>query len=113
MLNNEVCEVCGKKDSVFAMPSALGALSYWCCDDCAAHHYEPYALIVSGVACAGEWPNDIAPEFQRFVRHNLEFHRKTEAEFANDVVHCFDGMEERLKELANDVDPCGYNELPM
>ena len=112
-MNNEICEVCGKKEGVFAMPSAFGALSYWCCDDCAAHRYEPYDLIVSGVACAGEWPNDITPEFQRFIRRNLEFHRKTEAEFANDVLHCFDGMEERLKELAGGIDSCEDDKLCM
>jgi hypothetical protein len=112
-LDNEICEVCGERDGVFAMPSCLGALSYWCCDDCAAHHYEPYDLIVSGIACAGEWPDDITPEFQRFVRYNLKFHGKTEAEFVNDVTHCFDGMEERLKELAGGIDSCEDDRLCM
>ena len=112
-MDNEICEVCGKKEGVFAMPSCFGALSYWCCDDCTAHHYEPYDLIVSSIACAGEWPDDITYEFQQFVRRNLEFHGKTEAEFANDVVHCFDGMEERLKKLINSVCPYENDRLCM
>lgn len=107
-MDDMICEVCGKQVGTMAIPSVFGGLSFWCCDDCAANHYEPYDVIVAGIACAGEWPGDVIPGFQQFVYDNLKFYRKTEEEFSYDVTHCFDGLIELVSSVkaTNEDRPC-------
>ncbi len=88
------CQVCGKETDVVVACSTMGALSLAYCEDCARHGYEPYGEMVGYIACAGSWPDDINPTYQEIVRTNLQFHNKTEAEFAYDVDHFFDGFKD-------------------
>lgn len=93
------CQVCGKEADVAVACSTMGASSFAYCEDCASHGYEPYGEMVGYIACAGSWPDDINPAYQEIVRANLQFHKKTEAEFAHDVDHFFVGLAEYMAGL--------------
>lgn len=79
------CDVCGKEAKTVVCASSMGPISLAYCKDCLENAAEPYSLMAAYIACAGEWPNDITPEAQVWVRRLLVFHNKTEAEFSEDV----------------------------
>lgn len=93
------CQVCGKETNIAVFASAMGGCSFAYCEDCAVHGYEPYGEMVAYISCAGRWPDDINEMYQELVRHNLKFHNKTEAEFARDVDHFFDGFSDYMASL--------------
>lgn len=80
------CEVCGATDVLgVVVCSTFGAHSFACCEACLVVDKEPYRAIVNYISCAGHWPQDINPMYQREVRRQLKLHNKTEEEFRNDV----------------------------
>ena len=85
MSNFEKHAYFGKEAMVAVCASSMGPVSLSYCEECLALGVEPYNFMVSYIACAGEWPDDISPEMQTRVRWLLAFHNKTEEEFAKDV----------------------------
>ena len=79
------CDVCGKEGEVFVASSAYGAVSFAYCDDCLLIGREPYWAIVSYIACAGRFPEDINEEYQKDVRRQLELHSINEEQFIQDI----------------------------
>lgn len=82
------CDVCGKETKVAVCASSIGPISFAYCRSCLAAGAEPYEHMVSYVACAGKWPEEISAEAQAWVRRRLAFLNKTEDEFAQDVSEC-------------------------
>ena len=80
-----VCEVCGKNAPVVVCASAFGPVSFAYCKECLTANLEPYQHMVDYVSMAGEWPHGIAKRYQGEIIRMLEWHGKTEAEFAADV----------------------------
>ncbi len=97
MVNEPIqrCDVCGKiVPHINVAASSCGPVSFAYCDSCLAGGYEPYAFLVSYVACAGKYPDDINTGFKkRVILPNLAFHKKTEVEFAADVEAAIKDME--------------------
>ena len=86
MIDIANCDVCGAENTIgLVASSAFGATSYAYCACCLAEDKEPYRAIVNYISCAGHWPQDINPMYQREVRRQLKLHNKTEEEFRNDV----------------------------
>lgn len=50
---NGKCEVCGKHDKVVVVASALGPLSYACCEQCFTTGLEPIGTLAGYLAEAG------------------------------------------------------------
>ena len=79
------CEVCGKEGDVFVASSSYGAMSFAYCEDCLLSGREPYWAIVSYIACAGRFPEDINEVYQEDVRRQLKLHGVDEEQFIQDV----------------------------
>lgn len=80
------CDICGKKvDEVFTVASMFGGFSVGCCPDCLASCKERYGDIVSYIACAGRFPEDINEVYQKEVRRQLILHGISEEQFIADV----------------------------
>lgn len=79
------CDVCGKQTDVAVCSSSCGPISFAYCRSCLEGELEPYGIMLSYIACAGHWPDDVNPAYQELVRKNLAFYGKTEEEFAADV----------------------------
>ena len=79
------CDVCGKQTDVAVCCSSCGPISLAYCRSCLEGELEPYGIMLSYIAGAGHWPDDVNPAYQELVRKNLAFHGKTEEEFASDV----------------------------
>ena len=79
------CDVCGKQTDVVVCSSSCGPISLAYCRSCLEGELEPYGIMLSYIAGAGHWPDDVNPAYQELVRKNLAFHGKTEEEFASDV----------------------------
>lgn len=86
------CDVCGKKTDVAVLATQFGPMSFAYCRDCIAAGAEPYAALVSYIACAGPWPDAINQKYQEIVREQLKFHNVTEERFAQDVQSYIDSM---------------------
>ena len=80
------CEVCGATDVLgVVVCSTFGAHSFACCEACLAVDKEPYRAIVNYISCAGHWPQDINPMYQREVRRQLKLHGIPEEVFKFEV----------------------------
>ena len=79
------CDVCGKEDKIFVAASAYGPVSFAYCEECLQNGREPYGAIVSYIACAGHFPDDINEEYQEDVRRQLVLHGISEEQFIQDV----------------------------
>lgn len=79
------CEVCGHEDNCVVVCSCFGAFSFSVCGNCLVQGKEKYSNMVHYIANAGHFPEDINPEYQAEVRHQLKLHNKTEEEFIQDV----------------------------
>ena len=60
-------------------------MSFAYCEDCLLSGREPYWAIVSYIACAGRFPEDINEEYQKDVRRQLMLHGISEEQFIQDV----------------------------
>jgi hypothetical protein len=87
------CDVCGKPAQVVAA-SAYGAISYAFCKECLTNGLEPYGGVVTYIACAGRFPEEINETYRADVRRMLPLWGKSEEEFIHDV----DEMIRRLEE---------------
>jgi hypothetical protein len=86
LYNIEKCEACGAENVKGAVACSLfGAYSGAWCEDCLRTGRDSYKLMVSYIADAGHWPEDINSTFQTEVRRQLKLHNKTEEEFKKDV----------------------------
>lgn len=79
------CNTCGADGLCTVCSSLFGASSYAYCQDCFELSKEPYYAIVSYIASAGRWPEDINIGYQREVRRQLKLHNKPEEDFAADI----------------------------
>lgn len=79
------CSVCGRIAPTQTACSAYGAISYSYCDDCLRNNLEPYSAVVSYIACAGRFPQNINEAYIADVRRMLPLWGKTEEEFIRDV----------------------------
>ena len=75
------CEVCGKKTDVVVGASTMGAVSFAYCKDCLEAGAEPYGAMVSYIACAGRFPDDIHESYREIVRSTLAYLGKSEEQF--------------------------------
>lgn len=75
------CEVCGKKTDVVVGASTMGAVSFAYCQDCLNAGAEPYGAMVSYIACAGRFPDDIHESYREIVRSTLAYLGKSEEQF--------------------------------
>lgn len=82
------CEVCSKavteEDSAVCC-SSLGAFSCRYCRDCLNKGIEPYKYLVSTIACAGHFPEDINPTYQAIARRTISELNISEEQFIADV----------------------------
>lgn len=90
MLNT--CAVCGKTEECEVVCGYFGAYSYAICKDCLESGKEPYKAMVSYIANAGRFPDNINLGYQALVREQLKLHNKTEEEFIKDVDNCINEM---------------------
>ena len=90
----QMCDVCGKQEAVQIACSAYGATSYAFCSKCLSNGLEPYGAVVSCIACAGHFPQDIRREYVGDVRRMLPLWNKTEEEFIRDVETMIDQEKE-------------------
>ena len=88
------CSVCGRVAPTQAVCSAYGAITYSYCSDCLRNNLEPYGVVVSYIACAGRFPQNINEAYIADVRRMLPLWGKTEEEFIRDVDREIRDMEE-------------------
>ena len=80
------CDACGKENVKGLVACSLfGAYSGSWCEECLKVGGDSYDQMVSYIADAGRWPDDINEVFQSEVRRQLKLHNKTEEEFKKDV----------------------------
>jgi hypothetical protein len=82
------CDVCGKETDVVVCASSMGATSYAYCEDCLNKGLEPYDAMVSYIACAGRFPDDINSTYQEHCRNILNELNISEDKFIADVDKC-------------------------
>ena len=90
----QMCDGCGKHEAVQIACSAYGATSYAFCTECLSKGLEPYGAVISYIACAGHFPQDIRREYVEAVRRMLPLWGKTEEEFIQDVETMIDQEKE-------------------
>ena len=93
-MTGKLCDVCGKHEDVQIACSAYGATSYAFCPECLSNGLEPYGAVVSCIACAGHFPQDIRKKYVEDMRRMLPFWNKTEEEFIWDVETMIDQEKE-------------------
>ena len=79
------CDVCGRETKTYVAASAFGAMSFAYCKECLEKGAEPYSAMVSYIACAGHFPEDINPQYQAYCRHVLAALDISEEQFIKDV----------------------------
>ena len=79
------CDVCGKETDVVVCASSMGATSYAYCEDCLSKGLEPYDAMVSYIACAGRFPDDINSAYKEHCRNILNGLNISEEQFIADV----------------------------
>ena len=94
--------MCGQQQKVAVLASTVGPISFAYCEQCLEAGAEPYWALVSYIAGAGEWPDGISQAYQDFVRRNLQYHQKSEEEFASDVKQCIDEMNEMWEDYLDE-----------
>lgn len=92
------CSVCGKQTDVVVCASAFGATSYAYCEHCLSSDLEPYDAMVDYISCAGLFPDDINPQYQKLCRHILKGLGISEEKFIEDVKKASDDFYEFAKE---------------
>ena len=63
----------------------MGAITLCYCKDCYEKELEPYGIMVGYIACAGKFPEDIHPTYQKEVRRILKELNISEKVFIKDV----------------------------
>lgn len=87
------CDICGKENiEVDTICSTFGAFSHSCCRDCLKSGKESYDMMVTYIACAGRFPEDINEEYRTLVRTQLELYGISEKQFIKEV-------EERARDI--------------
>lgn len=79
------CDICGKTANVVACSSAFGGETFAYCEKCWNAGAEPYGHMVSYIAAAGHFPDDINLNYQYMVRAILKYLNIKEAQFIKDV----------------------------
>lgn len=88
------CDVCGRKTDVVSCSSTMGACSFSYCSKCLSAGAEPYHAMVSGIASAGKWPDEIGEAYQEIVRNSLKYLGRSEEQFQKDVDTAIKDMDE-------------------
>lgn len=102
-----VCAVCGKENYVVTVASRYGCYSHSLCKECLRKGREPYLDMVSYIACAGHFPNDINAAYQEDVRRQLAMYGISEEQFIKDVDKEIENQEIALDYwLGADLDEC-------
>ena len=95
------CDCCKKwVSNTYAVSSAFGAFTIGICDECLNSGRDSYGLMVSYIACAGRFPDDINEAYQEEVRYQLKLHGKTEEQFIKDVDDCNKDFMEAMESYA-------------
>lgn len=94
------CDVCTEETDVAVIASTMGPVSFAYCKDCFEKGLEPYGAMISYIACAGHYPEDINPAYINEVQRNLKYRGISEEKFSADVEECIKSME-RYFEGAN------------
>lgn len=81
---HDKCDVCGEIKDVVTAASAFGG-SHSYCKECLEKGAEPYSAMVSYIACAGNFPEDINPQYQAYCRHVLAALNISEEQFIKNV----------------------------
>lgn len=97
MHNPGRCNACGRLSEVTVACSAYGPISFAYCPDCLRKCLEPYGAVVSFIACAGHFPEDISEAYRQDVRRMLPLWGKTEKAFIQDVEREIQEIEEAMK----------------
>jgi hypothetical protein len=79
------CDVCGRETKTYVAASVFGGVSFGYCKECLEKGAEPYSAMVSYIACAGRFPEDINPQYQAYCRHVLAALNISEEQFIKDV----------------------------
>ena len=90
------CAVCGKETDIVVCASSMGATSYAYCEDCLSKGLEPYDAMVSYIACAGRFPDDINSVYREHCRNILSGLNISEDQFIADVDKCINDLYEDL-----------------
>ena len=103
------CDCCKKwVSNTYAAGSIFGAFTLGICDECLNSGRDSYGLMVSYIACAGRFPDDINEAYQEEVRYQLKLHGKTEKQFIKDVDDCNKDFMEAMEDYAEGN--CGKSE---
>ena len=86
------CDVCGAETDIVVCASTMGPISYAYCQRCFDKKLEPYDGMVAYISCAGRFPDEINPVFQKHVRRILGGLGKSEEIFIHDVNKAIDDM---------------------
>ena len=86
------CDVCGKETDIVVCASTMGAVSFAYCENCLQKELEPYRVMVSYIACAGRFPDDINENYQKLCRHILKELNISEEQFIKDVDECINRL---------------------
>lgn len=95
--NRGRCDVCGRQGDVAVACSAYGPVSFAYCADCLKNGLEPYGAVVSYIACAGRFPEDVNEVYRQDVRRMLPLWGKTEKELIHDVDREIQSFEEAMQ----------------
>ncbi len=79
------CDCCGKESLVVCCASRLGPVSLCYCKTCHSNGIEPYDMLVTSIAMAGDYPEGSREAMKLLVHNNLIFYKKKDAEFLADV----------------------------
>lgn len=91
------CEVCNREVvDLKVVSSIFGPISFGCCTECLANAKEPYNLVVSYIAQAGNYPEDLTSAYIKEVRRQLILHNKSEEQFIKDVEITTEALTEDL-----------------
>ena len=91
------CDVCGQETQVVVCSSMFGATSYAYCKHCFDNYLEPYHAMVSYIACAGLFPDDINEEYQKICRNILHGLGISEEKFIKDVEDTYNDFNECVR----------------
>jgi len=101
-VSHRKCDVCGKETDVVACSSAFGGETFAYCNECWKAGAEPYGHMVSFIAAAGHFPEDINLNYQYMVRAILKYLNIKEEKFIKDVEKSISMLDEAYDEYCQE-----------
>ena len=81
----EKCDVCGKEGEVCVCASVCGPVSLAYCKECLESCAEPWGFLVTCIANAGYYPDEISDAYRKIVINTCKRLNRNESEFIADV----------------------------